>query len=150
MEEYYANNLDGYYKNLQMGLPDLYYDGRNKPPHLENWIEYFIRIMRFNAENIARQAEEATKNEQEKLELRDLDKKDKKMLRYMLEKSMDRVKTKDLAAIFDVTPRAITKWCSNWVDREILSANYVNVRITSYSLTEKYKHLTLKDIGFTE
>jgi len=27
MEEYYANNLDGYYKSLQMGLPALYYDG---------------------------------------------------------------------------------------------------------------------------
>jgi len=150
MEEYYANDLDGYYRNLQMGLPVLYYDGRNKPPHLENWIEYFIRIMRFNAENIARQAEEVTISEQEKLELSDLDKKDKKMLRYMLEKGIDRVKTKDLAEIFDVTPRAITKWCSNWVDREILTANYVNVRITSYSLNEKYKNLTLKDIGYIE
>jgi hypothetical protein len=68
----------------------------------------------------------------------------------MLENSMDRIKTKDLAAIFDVTPRAITKWCSNWVEREILIANYKNVRITSYSLSEKYKQLTLKDIGFTE
>ncbi len=150
MEEYYANNLEGYYKNLQMGLPVLYYNGRNNPPHVEYWIEYFIRIMRLNAENIARQAEEATKNDQEKLEFVNLNKKDTKMLRYMLENSMDTVKTKDLAAIFNVTPRAITKWCSNWVDREILTPNYKNIRITSYSLTEKYKKLTLKDIGFTE
>ena len=150
MEEYYANNLEEYYKNLQMGLPALYYDGRNNPPHLENWIEYFIRIMRLNAENIARQAEEATKNNQEKYEFGNLNKKDTKMLRYMLENGLDTVKTKELAAIFNVTPRAITKWCNNWVDRGILIANYVNVRITSYSLTEKYKKLTLKDIGFTE
>ncbi len=37
MEEYYALDLDGYYENLQMGLPALYYDGRNHPPHLEQW-----------------------------------------------------------------------------------------------------------------
>ena len=150
MEEYYANNLEGYYRNLQMGLPALYYDGRNNPPHLENWIEYFIRIMSLNAENIARQAEEATKNEQERFEFGSLNKKDTKMLRYMLENSKDSFQTKDLAAIFDITPRAIIKWCNNWVEREILIANYKNVRITSYSLTEKYKKLTLKDIGFTE
>lgn len=150
MEEYYANNLEGYYKNLQMGLPVLYYEGRNNPPHLENWIEYFIRIMRLNAENIANQAEEATKNERENLKFGNLNKRDIKMLRYLLENNMDSFKTKDLVAIFEVTPRAITKWCSNWVERGILIANYKNVRITSYSLTEKYKELKLKDIGYTE
>ena len=72
MEEYYANNLEGYYNNLQMGLPVLYYEGRNNPPHLENWIEYFIRIMRLNAENIARQAQEATKGEQDKFKVDNL------------------------------------------------------------------------------
>lgn len=117
------------------------------PKCMENWIEYFIRIMSLNAENIARQSEEATENEQEKFEFGKLNKKDTKMLRYMLENRLDYFKTKDLAAIFDVTPRAITKWCSNWVERDILSANYINVRITSYSLTEKYKKLSLKDIN---
>ncbi len=141
MEEYYANNLEGYYKNLQMGLPVLYYDGRNNPPHLENWIEYFIRIMSLNAENISWQARDATKDERERLEFESLNKKDMKMLRYLLENNMDTIKTKDLANIFNVTPRAITKWCSEWVDRGVLKANYKNVRITSYSLNEKYKKL---------
>lgn len=150
MEEYYANNLEGYYKSLQMELPVLYYDGRNNPPHLEIWIAYFIRMMRLNAENIAAQAEAATKGEQEKTELGRLNKKDKKMLRYMLENNLETIRTKDLAAIFDVTPRAITKWCSDWVERNILVANYKNVRITSYSLSEKYAKLTLMDIGFTD
>lgn len=147
MEEYYANNLEGYYKNLQMGLLVLYYEGRNKPPHLKNWIKYFIRIMRLNAENIARQTQEAT---QDKLKFGNLNKKDTKMLRFVLENKMDSFKTKDLAVIFDVTPRAITKWCGKWVERGIIIANYKNVRITSYSLCEKYKQLTLNDIGFTD
>jgi len=105
MEEYYANNLEGYYKSLQMGLPVLYYDGRNDPPHLENWLEFFIRIMRLNAENIGKQAEEATKSDQEKVKLGGLNKKDKKMLRYILENGSETIKTKELAAIFDVTPK---------------------------------------------
>ena len=135
MEEYYANNLEGYYENLQMGLPVLYYEGRNKPPHLENCIEYFIRIMSLNAENIAKQAKEARKSEQGKFNVGNLNKKDIKMLRFILENKMDSFKTKDLAVIYDVTPRAITKWCIKWVEQGIVIANYKNVRITSYSLS---------------
>lgn len=72
------------------------------------------------------------------------------MLRFVLENKMDSFKTKDLAVIFDVTPRAITKWCTKWVERGIIIANYKNVRIMSYSLSEKYKQLTLTDIGVTD
>ena len=35
-----------------MGLPALFYDGRENPPHLEIWIEYFCKIMSLNSENI--------------------------------------------------------------------------------------------------
>ncbi|GAA8713907.1 Uncharacterised protein [Chlamydia abortus] len=34
-EEYYSNNLNEYYQALQMDLSPLFYNGRNKPPHLE-------------------------------------------------------------------------------------------------------------------
>lgn len=150
MEEYYANDLDGYYRSLQMGLPVLYYDGRNNPPNLEIWIEYFTYIMKLNAEKIAELARKANHNEEESLDLIMLNKKDKKMLRYVLESKKDEIKTKELSEIFRVTPRAISKWCSEWIARDILSANYKNVRITSYSLSDKYKKITFKDLGFLD
>lgn len=150
MEEYYAMDLDGYYENLQMGLPALYYDGRNHPPHLEQWIGFFLRIMALNAEKIYEVAEKATEKEERNHLLDVLSKKDKKMLRYVLENHMDCIKTKDLADVFMVTPRAISKWCQAWCERGILTANYKNVRIVSYSLAPKYRDIELNDLGFTE
>lgn len=150
MEEYYAMDLDGYYENLQMGLPALYYDGRNNPPHLEQWISFFLRIMALNAEKIYEMAEKATKKEETNHLLYTLNKKDKKMLRYVLENHLDYIKTSDLADVFMVTTRSISKWCHAWCERGILIANYKNVRIVSYSLAPEYKNIKLNDLGFTE
>ncbi|MDD6362529.1 MAG: Fic family protein [Lachnospiraceae bacterium] len=35
LEEYYAYDVSEYYEAIQMGLPALYYSGRNEPPHPE-------------------------------------------------------------------------------------------------------------------
>jgi len=35
LEEYFAHDPDEYYASLQMGLPALYYSGRENPPHPE-------------------------------------------------------------------------------------------------------------------
>ncbi len=45
LEEYFAYDLDEYYSSLQMGLPALYYAGRNNPSHPEIWINYFLRMV---------------------------------------------------------------------------------------------------------
>ena len=38
LEEYFAYDVDEYYDSIQMGLPALYYSGRENPPHPEIWI----------------------------------------------------------------------------------------------------------------
>lgn len=43
LEEYFAYDVDEYYRSLQMDLPPHYYDGRNNPPHHEIWLHYFLR-----------------------------------------------------------------------------------------------------------
>jgi Fic family protein len=45
LEEYFAYDIDEYYESLQMGLPALYYSGRENPPHPEIWINYFLRMV---------------------------------------------------------------------------------------------------------
>ena len=35
LEEYFAYDIDEYYESIQMGLPALYYSGRDNPPHPE-------------------------------------------------------------------------------------------------------------------
>lgn len=45
LEEYFAYDSEEYYSKLQMGLPALYYSGRDNPPHPEIWIGYFLRMV---------------------------------------------------------------------------------------------------------
>jgi len=45
LEEYFAYDIEEYYDSIQMGLPALYYSGRDNPPHPEIWINYFLRMV---------------------------------------------------------------------------------------------------------
>ena len=148
-EEYYMSDIEGYYNSLQMGLPTLFYEGRENPPHLEIWIEYFCKIMSLNSENIYNQAKEASNKDMNSV-LNGLSKKDIILIRQCLENKITIIKNKDLATLFGVTPRAISKWMVEWVDKKILIPNGGTTRITSYKLADKYAHLKMSDIGFTD
>ncbi len=148
-EEYYMSDVEGYYNSLQMGLPTLFYEGRENPPHLEIWIEYFCKIMSLNSENIYNQAKEASNKDMNSV-LNGLSKKDIILIRYCLENKITIIKNKDLATLFGVTPRAISKWMVEWVNKDLLIPNGGTTRITSYKLAEKYSHLKMSDIGFTD
>lgn len=148
-EEYYMSDLNGYYESIQMGLPALFYSGRENPPHLEIWIEYFCKIMALNAEKIYEQALEASQNGSNEF-LKYLNKKDLTLLRYCIENNLKIVKNKEIANLFGVTPRAISKWMNEWVKKGILIPNSGTTRITSYSLSYKYSGLKVSDIGFTK
>ena len=52
LEEYFAYDPDEYYASLQMGLPALYYSGRENPPHPEIWINYFLRMMELYSKKV--------------------------------------------------------------------------------------------------
>lgn len=148
-EEYYMSDLDGYYNSLQMGLPALFYDGRDNPPHLEIWLEYFCKIMSLNSENIYYQAKEASNKDTSNV-LNGLSKKDLLLIRYCLENNVTILKNKELASLFGVTSRAISKWMVEWVNKGILIPNGGTTRITSYKLSDKYASVKVSDIGFTD
>ncbi len=148
-EEYYMSDINGYYNSIQMGLPALFYSGRDNPPHLEIWIEYFCKIMALNAEKIFEQAKKASCKKSNSL-LVGLNKKDLTLLRYCLENNLRLVKNKELAILFGVTPRAISKWMNEWVEKGILIPNSGTTRITSYSLGFEYSNLKISDLGFIE
>lgn len=148
-EEYYMSDLEGYYSSIQMGLPSLFYDGRENPPHLEIWIEYFCKIMALNAEKIYEQAKEANEKSVNTA-LAGLSKKDIILIRYCIENQIKVLKNKDLAVLFSVTPRAISKWMVDWVNRGIMIPLAGKERITSYKMNAKYSDLKVSDIGFID
>ena len=135
-EEYYMADLNGYYESLQMGLPALYYLGRENPPHLEMWIKYFCKIMVLNAEKIYEKALEISKKTANN-NLKDLNKKELFLLRYYLENGKTIIRNKELAELFGVTPRAISKWMVEWVKKGLVIPNSGSKRITSYTLKFK-------------
>ncbi len=149
LEEFYMSDLKGYYASLQMGLPPLYYDGREEPPHLEIWIEYFCKIMALNSEKIYEQALQASRKETSDI-LNGLSKKDITLLRYCLENKKYNLKPKELAELFGVTSRAISKWSVEWVNKGILKPASGKTRITEYMLSEKYSSIKISNIGFIE
>ena len=52
LEEYFAYDSNEYYESLQMGLPVLYYSGRENPPHPEIWINYFLRMVELYSKKV--------------------------------------------------------------------------------------------------
>lgn len=63
LEEYFAYDIDEYYKSIQMGLPALYYSGRDNPPHPEIWINYFLRIVQLYSNKVCEIQNDSSVNE---------------------------------------------------------------------------------------
>lgn len=52
LEEYFAYDVDEYYDSIQMGVPALYYSGRENPPHPEIWINYFLQMVKLYSRKV--------------------------------------------------------------------------------------------------
>ncbi len=136
LEEYFSYNLEEYYSSLQMGLPALYYDGRDNPPQPEIWINYFIKIFKLYAKKVTLIATNAVKDsEKERYNL--LSSKSKKLLTYIKKEKITEFAPIELASIFKVTNRTIINWCAELCDNGYLKPNIVNKRIRSYILINK-------------
>ncbi|GEL76357.1 cell division protein Fic [Tenuibacillus multivorans] len=148
MEEYYVDDLQGYYQNIQMGLPPLYYSGRNEPKDLAPWIEYFVRIMALAFEKVANLSKRYANNGIDP-KVRRLEPNEKILLRYLLERNRP-VKPKELAELFQVHSRTISKWSNQWIENGIIQPASGDKRVTSYKLGEDFHDLTLNDLGYAE
>ena len=131
LEEYFLYNLQEYYDSLQMGLPALYYDGRNNPPHPEIWIEFFLRMVKLysekNIEMINRDISRSTETS-----LSHLNKKEKAFYYYLRDNNIEKFTPIELSETFSVSNRTIINWCSALCKNGLLKAELVNKRIRSY------------------
>lgn len=133
LEEYMSYNIDEYYDSLQMGLPILYYDGRNNPPRGEIWIKYYLKIFSLYASKVLIIAlEEFNDNKQERLS--HLSKKAKYFLNYLEKNNVLSFAPIDLANKLKVTNRTIINWCFELVNNGYLRPVIVNKRIRHYEL----------------
>lgn len=138
LEEYFAYDAAAYYRSLQMGLPALYYSGRDNPPHPEIWIEYFLRMVQLYSGKVV---ELSQKTNEENVEngISFLNSKERELLKYILSNNIQEYRPIDLSKTLHVTNRTIINRTANLTKNGFITPVLVKERITAYKLSNYAK-----------
>lgn len=149
LEEYFAYDPDEYYASLQMGLPALYYSGRENPPHPEIWINYFLRMMELYSSKVC-ELSKSSRNDELDASLSYLNLKEKDFLAFLINNRLFEFKPIDVSKKLGVTNKTIINRCAKLSSTGFLVPNVVKERIVSYSFSEftrKYEKEIAQKIG---
>lgn len=135
LEEYFAYDIDEYYASLQMGLPALYYSGRDNPPHPEIWINYFLKMVLLYS-NKVRELSETTGEEKISGSLSYLKAREKEMLSYLLNLQQQEFTPIEISRAIGVTNKTVINRLSVLAKNGFVVPHIVNERIRSYELSE--------------
>ncbi len=135
LEEYFAYDPDEYYASLQMGLPALYYSGRENPPHPEIWIHYFLRMMELYSKKVCELSKASTDDELDG-SLSYLNVKEKDLLSYLINHRLFEFTPIEVSKKLGVTNKTIINRCAKLTANGFLVPNIVKERVRSYSLSE--------------
>ena len=146
LEEYFAYDSDEYYASLQMGLPVLYYSGRENPPHPEIWINYFLRMVELYSKKVYEISKGAQADDLEG-SISYLNAKEKELLVFLLKKRLLEFTPIEVSKMIGVTNKTIINRCAKLTNNGFLIPNIVKQRIRSYSLSEFAKRNEKKIIS---
>ncbi len=135
LEEYFAYDSDEYDRSLQMGLPALYYSGRENPPHPEIWIDYFLRMVELYSSKIC-ELSRASNNRELLVGLSYLTLKEKEFLKFLLVRHLYAFAPIDISKILGVTNKTVINRCAKLTANGFLLPNIVKERIRSYRLSD--------------
>ena len=134
LEEYFAYDVDEYYDSIQMGLPVLYYSGRENPPHPEIWINYFLRMVQLYSGKVYElskgSSEYAIEGSLSYLKQKEVD-----LLKLVLKYNREFTPI-ELSKLLGVTNRTVINRLSILVKNGFVEPVLVNERIRSYKLSE--------------
>lgn len=146
LEEYFAYDSNEYYDSLQMGLPVLYYSGRENPPHPEIWINYFLRMVELYSKKVCELSKGAQTEDLDD-SLSHLNAKEKEFLVFLLEKRLLEFTPIDVSKMIGVTNKTVINRCAKLANNGFLIPNIAKQRIRSYSLSEFVKRNNKKIIA---
>ena len=135
LEEYFAYDPDEYYASLQMGLPALYYSGRENPPHPEIWVDYFLRMVELYSNKVCELSKTSTVDILDS-SLSHLNTKEKEFFSFLLRKRMLEFTPIEVSKLLGVTNKTIINRCAKLTSNGFLVPNIVKERVRSYSLSE--------------
>ena len=135
LEEYFAYDVNEYYESIQMGLPALYYSGRNEPPHPEIWINYFLRMVQLYSDKVCELSEGSSRDEVAG-SLSYLKAKEKELLLFLIKHYKGEFSPIGVSREFDVTNKTIINRLSVLARNGFVVPIMVNERIRSYRLSD--------------
>lgn len=135
LEEYFAYDVNEYYESIQMGLPALYYSGRNEPPHPEIWINYFLRMVLLYSHRVCELSESASHDEIAG-SLSYLKGKEKELLSFLIKHYNREFTPIEVCREFGVTNKTIINRLSVLAKNGFVEPILVNERIRSYRLSD--------------
>ena len=133
LEEYFAYDPEEYYASLQMGLPPLYYSGRDNPPHPEIWINYFLRMVELYARKVY-ELSVSSKEDEVRGSLSYLNKKEKALLLFLLQKQIMQFAPIEVSRVLHTTNKTIINRCVKLTSVGFLIPNIVKERVRTYTL----------------
>ena len=146
LEEYFANDIDEYYEAIQMGLPALYYSGRENPPKPEIWVNYFLRmVLLYSGKACEIQSE--SKEEDVAASLSFLKKREKELLLLLLQKYKREFTPIEISRELSVTNKTVINRLSVLAKNGFVVPNLVKERIRSYELSEFAKNCEKEIVG---
>lgn len=135
LEEYFAYDIDEYYKSIQMGLPALYYSGRDNPPHPEIWINYFLRIVQLYSNKVCEIQNDSSVNEIE-ASLSFLKEKERQLLVVLVKNYKREFSPIEVSRNISVTNKTVINRLAILVKHGFVIPHLVNERIRSYELSD--------------
>ena len=135
LEEYFAYDVNEYYESIQMGLPALYYSGRENPPHPEIWTNYFLRMVLLYSKKLCELQLSSNENEIEG-SLSYLKSKEKELLLLLIKKYKREFTPVELSRELQVTNKTVINRLAVLSKNGFVVPLLVKERIRSYELSD--------------
>ena len=135
LEEYFAYDIDEYYESIQMGLPALYYSGRENPPHPEIWINYFLRMVLLYSNKVCDLQNSSNEADVEG-SLSYLKGKEKELLLLLIKRYKREFTPIEVSKELKVTNKTVINRLSVLAKNGFVVPIMVNQRIRSYELSD--------------
>lgn len=135
LEEYFAYDVEEYYRSLQMDLPPLFYDGRENPPHPEVWIDYFLRMMELHAKKVV-ELSKANAPGRIGTSLTHVGVKERRFYEYLRRRGITEFTPVEMAQAMKVTNRTVINWCASLARNGLVEPILSGKRIRAYTVAD--------------
>jgi Fic family protein len=138
LEEFYAQDLEGYYDALVTHPDHNYYEGRNTAD-ITSWLAYFVKGMAAVFEAVARDVVEKAVQSDGKTEalLRKLDRRARIVLGLF--SRQDQITANDVARVLNLSARQARDLLTDWVANGWLEMSSTSRKSRAYHLSAEYR-----------